>query len=119
MAESHKTLFPHTKENSPEEIEVRKLDYVFTELKIEKNILIKVDTQGYEDKVIEGGINTFSQAKILIIESSFVQLYENQPLFDNIYQKIKSLGFNYRGALHQKIDKKTGKILFEDSIYTK
>lgn len=119
MATSHKELFPHTKDNTPEKIEVRKMDGIFSTIPLEENILIKVDTQGYEDKVIAGGPKTFSRAKVLIMEVSFVALYEGQPLFDSIYQKLKALGFSYAGALHQKINPKTGEVIFEDAIFVR
>ena len=47
MADSHKELFPHTKESAPETIQIRRLDDVFAELKPQPGILIKADTQGY------------------------------------------------------------------------
>lgn len=119
MADSHKELFPHTKENKPEMIKVRRLDDVFAELNPSREILIKVDTQGYEDKVIAGGLHAFSQARAVLIEASFVELYEGQPLFDDIYQKMRNFGLVYRGALHQKIDKQTGEVIFEDAIFVR
>jgi FkbM family methyltransferase len=119
MADSHKKLFPHTKDSSPETITVRTLDTVWSELKPTKNILIKVDTQGYEDKVIAGGHNAFTHAHLVLIEASFVQLYEGQPLFDDIYQKLRSFGFSYHGALHQKLNNKTGEVIFEDAIFVR
>ena len=119
MAESHKTLFPHTKDSVPETIGVKRLDDVFRELKIEKEILIKVDTQGYEDKVMAGGTNIFSVARVTIIEASFIRLYENQPLFDDIYKKMRLFGFVYHSALRQKINSKNGEIIFEDAIFTR
>jgi len=117
MANSHKELFPHTKDSSPETIEVRRLDDVWTELKPAGEVLIKADTQGYEAKVIAGGLEAFRQAKAVLIEASFVELYKGQPLFDDIYQKLKTLGFVYKGALHQKINNKTGEVIFEDAIF--
>ncbi|MFA6404797.1 MAG: FkbM family methyltransferase [Candidatus Paceibacterota bacterium] len=119
MADSHKQLFPHTKDNRSESISIRRLDEVSNEINVEKDILIKVDTQGYEDKVIAGGIKTFLQAKVAIMEASFIRLYEGQPLFDDIYEKMKSLGFTYNGALHQKINPKTGEVIFEDAIFVR
>jgi len=119
MADSHKKLFPHTKDSSPETISVRRLDDVWAQLKPTKEILIKVDTQGYEDKVIAGGITSFKQARVILIEASFVRLYETQPLFDDIYQKIQSFGFSYHGALHQKLNPKTGEVIFEDAIFVR
>lgn len=119
MADSHKQLFPHTKNNKSESIDIRRLDEVSNEINLEKEILIKVDTQGYEDKVIAGGMKTFLQAKVTIMEASFICLYEGQPLFDDIYEKMKSLGFAYNGALHQKINPKTGEVIFEDAIFVR
>lgn len=119
MAETHKKLFPHTKENQPEQIEVRRLDDFAKNLKLDEKILIKVDVQGFEDRVIEGGKETFKKAKIVLIENSFVELYKGQPLFDGIYEKLKSLGFNYRGSLQEKVDQKNGQIISEDSLFVK
>jgi FkbM family methyltransferase len=119
MADIHKTLFPHTKENKPEQIKVKRLDDLMTSLQLEREVLIKVDVQGFENKVITGGEETFKKARVVLIENSFVELYENQSLFDDIYEKLKPLGFVYHGSLQEKLDKKTGQILFEDSLFIK
>ncbi len=119
MAESHKTFFPHTKENKPEKIEIKRLDDIAHSLSLSKELLIKVDVQGFEDKVIAGGIKTFKKAKVVLIENSFVELYKGQPLFDDIYQKLKFLGFVYKGSLQEKLSKKTGQIISEDSLFIK
>ncbi len=121
MANIHKTLFPHTKENKPEQITVKKLDDVAKDLNltVDEQILIKIDVQGFEDKVIEGGKETLQKARVIIIENSFIALYDNQPLFDDIYEKLKPLGFVYSGSLQEKLDKKTGQIISEDSLFIK
>lgn len=117
MAETHKNLFPHTKESRPEEIEVRRLDDVIYLLSLKEEILIKVDVQGFEDKVIKGGAETFKKARAVLIENSFVELYRGQPLFDDIYEKLKSLGFIYKGSFQEKLNFKTGEIISEDSLF--
>ena len=114
MSETHKNLFPHTREHSEEEVLIKRLDDL--DLNLEKEILIKVDVQGFEDKVIAGGENTFKKARVVLMETSFVELYKGQPTFDQIYEKLKSLGFAYKGSLQQKISK-TGEIISEDSIF--
>lgn len=119
MADSHKKLFPHSKDHVAETIKVIKLDDVLAKINPKKEIMIKVDTQGYEAMVIAGGNHAFGVAKVVLIETSFVKLYENQPLFDDIYNKLKTFGFSYQGALHQKINPKTGEVIFEDSIFLK
>jgi FkbM family methyltransferase len=117
MADRHKELFPHTKNQTDETVSIDRLDDAAQKLNLEPELLIKVDVQGYEDKVISGGLNTFKKAKVLLMEASFSELYEGQPLFHDIYSKLKSLGFSYHGSIHQKKDKKTGEILFEDSVF--
>lgn len=118
MSEKHKEAFPHTKDSTPEKIEVKRMDDISKDIDLTDNILIKIDTQGFEDKVIAGGPHTITRAKVIIIENSFVPLYEGQKLFSDIYSSLHNLGFTYRGALHQKIGK-DGEILFEDSIFIK
>ena len=117
MSSTHKELFPHTKDHTNETIYVKTLDSVASSLNLKPQILIKVDVQGFESKVIAGGIKTFSMAKVVLIEVSHATLYEGQPTFDDLYQKLKNLGFKYKGSLQQKIDKKTGEIISEDSIF--
>jgi FkbM family methyltransferase len=119
MSETHKTLFPHTKEHVSEKIKIRRLDDLAEKLNLEKEILIKVDVQGFEDKVLAGGEKTFAQARAVIMETSFTELYENQPSFDTIYERLKLLGFKYGGSLQQKLDKHTGAIISEDSMFLK
>lgn len=119
MGNLHEEMYPHTKGGSKEEIEVKRLDDVFKNYKLEKEILVKIDVQGYEDKVIDGGINIISQAKIALLEVSFQELYKGQALFDKIYDIMKKLGFRYQGRIQQRINPKTGEVLYEDSIFIK
>jgi len=119
MSENHKKLFPHTKESSPEKIVVKRLDDVASSLTLKSNILIKVDVQGFESKVIAGGENTFKKAHAVLIENSFTTLYENQPLFNEVYNKLVALGFEYRGALQEKVNPQNGEIISEDSLFLK
>jgi FkbM family methyltransferase len=117
MAATHQTLFPHTKEHQTESIEVRRLDDLAPTLKLEKEMLIKVDVQGYEDRVIAGGPQTFADARFVILEIAFAILYEGQPSFDDLYRNLRALNFSYRGSLGQKINPSSGEILSEDLLF--
>lgn len=119
MSDIHKLAFPYSKDSMPESVEVKRMDDFFFDKKLDNNILIKVDTQGYESQVIEGGKETFSGAKVLIIETSFVPLYVGQQLFSEIYANLLNMGFGYKGAIHQKLDAISGELLFEDSLFEK
>ncbi len=117
MAELHKKLYPKSKDMTPETIQVDRLDNMLAVMLMDRNILIKMDVQGFEDKVILGGKETIKKAAVAIIETSFVPLYENQPLFSDINQLMQDLGFSYYGDLHKHYSQITGKLIYEDSIF--
>ena len=81
MADLHIETYPFTQKSCSQEVKIVRLDDLATQLDINEPLLIKLDVQGYEDKVIEGGQNTFSKAKALIIEMSIEELYIKQKLF--------------------------------------
>jgi FkbM family methyltransferase len=119
MADAHKKLFPHTKESAPEKITVKKLDDLDITKESKGEILLKIDTQGYEDRVFRGSLNFLKKVRFVVVETSFVELYKGQPLFANIYSLLKNEGFTYKGSLQQKTDSKTGEVISEDSLFTK
>jgi FkbM family methyltransferase len=57
--------------------------------------LIKIDTQGSELDIIEGGINTFKNAKVVIAEVSFNNYNEGGCNKDQILNKMFDLKFDY------------------------
>jgi len=119
MADLHKKVFPHTKETYEGKVVVRRLDDIITEEKLElkPNTLIKLDVQGYEDKVIQGGIGTFKKATVIITEVSFYELYKGQPLFDQIQSQLRKMGFECKGSINASFHPETGLPLFADAIF--
>jgi len=118
MADLHKQNYPFTDKEYLSKVKVARLDDIAKDLVIEGDLLIKMDVQGYEDKVIHGGSLLINRAKILLIETSFNPLYLGQPLFRDIYECLRD-DFNYMGSLQQSqtISRIDGSILQEDSIF--
>jgi hypothetical protein len=120
MMDLHKEMFPHANGHTIEKVTLRRLDDVVKELDIEENILIKIDVQGYEDRVIAGGRKIFSMAKTIIAETGFEELYTGQPLFDDIYNIMIQMGFSFKGSwgpmMKNQID---GGVLYCDSVFIK
>ena len=119
MTELHKKLYPKSSGATPETIEIKRLDDMASSMPITGNLLVKLDVQGYEDKVLRGGGNLIGQAKMILVETSFIQLYENQPLFDDIYRIVRELGFTYQGSRERHYSKETGELIYEDAIFTR
>ncbi len=119
MAKLHKDLYPKTAGMQKETITVARLDEVMRDAHIHGNMMIKIDVQGFEDAVIRGGTETFKRASLVLIETSFVELYEGQPLFGDIHDQLKALGFLYRGAASEHRNPKNGELLYQDSIFVR
>lgn len=119
MAQLHKELYPKSAGLYKEIIQLRTLDSLLPSLTTCPPTLVKIDVQGFEDKVIAGGKTTIAQASIVICETSFVSLYENQPLFDSIYTALRALGFVYYGSAARHYSKRTGTLIYEDAIFIK
>jgi len=119
MGGLHTQAFPLTAVAEPEEIEIRRLDDVATGLDLAADVLIKIDVQGYEDKVILGGQRVISNAAVLIVETSCRPLYQGQALFDTIYDLLWPMGFAFTGCGEILKDPRDKTILQWDSIFMK
>ena len=119
MSEKHKEAFPQTAGSEQVNVQVKRLDDICSELNLGKNILIKVDVQGYEAIVLKGGLKVFSKAKLLIMELSYQELYDNQPLFNDIYEELTKIGFKFMGTTTQMCDPKDGQFMDADCIFIK
>lgn len=98
MDNLHKNIFPFTSHETIETVEIDTLDNIIAKLDLKTNILLKIDVQGYEDKVLIGSINVLKRIKVIIIECTFKELYEGQPSFSDIYDFLYKNGYIYAGT---------------------
>lgn len=99
------------------EVAVHRLDDLVDPSKFEKEVLIKIDVQGLEDKVILGGENTFRKARFALVEMSFAHMYDGQPLFEEVHELLVKVGFRLAGMKNQVDSPKTGQPLFIHCLY--
>ncbi len=117
MADSHVKSFDFAVKTVPIKVKVDTLDNVMSKESIDLPMLIKIDVQGFEDKVIKGGNDTIKIADMVICEVSFTELYKGQLLFDDTYEMFKNLGFSYAGSIEQLRSPDTNRILQADAIF--
>jgi len=79
---------------SKETVPCHKLDSVISPyLSKATNTLLKIDTQGYEWQVLDGAKMSLPQIKGILIELTFIPLYEGQRLFMDFYNRLQNEGF--------------------------
>lgn len=74
-------------------VRVVRLDDYVQENKLPLPDVVKMDVQGYEDRVLRGGSQTISAARFCVIEVNFEPLYEQSALFDDVYLLLREYGF--------------------------
>jgi FkbM family methyltransferase len=74
-----------------ETIEVRTLDDIYPN--VSKNTLLKIDTQGYERQVLEGGRSVLPMLKGVFMELPIVHLYQGTWQFHQAIEFMADAGF--------------------------
>ncbi len=115
----HVDNFKHTTVHTKETIQVDLLDNLIDIEKLNHPVLIKIDTQGFEKKVINGAKKTIAKADIILIELSYQKLYKNQSLFHEIYSMLYNMGFQYCGNMEELLSPIDGLPLQSDGIFIK
>ena len=110
--------YPFTKNQKRIIVRQSTLDAALDEIgaDLSTDILIKLDVQGYEDRVIKGGRETFSKASTCILEVCLDGLYEGQCGFNNLLIMLEELGYRYVGNLEQ-VYGKDGHCIFLDAVF--
>lgn len=75
------------------------LDTYFKNKKLKRPIFIKIDVQGAENIVFEGGKNFLKKTSVIHVETGFETVYKNQSLFGDLYQMLTHFGFIYHGSI--------------------
>lgn len=117
MEDLHKNLYPQSQYVNTQTITLKRLDDAVAGIEMPRNILLKIDVQGYENMVIAGGGNTIKEVAAVVIEFSYEPIYEGQWLFDDTYKYFTSNGFKFVGVEDQAKSSKTGIPVYGDAIF--
>ena len=100
-------------------VQVDTLDNYLNQNNINKIDLLKIDTQGYEDKVLEGAVNTIKNNKIgiIITEIIFDDVYSKSFAFSDIEKYILPHNFRMVGIDLANNNLFSGLVFFADVMY--
>jgi FkbM family methyltransferase len=100
LFEPNKILSIYEKQSSRLDIQKKKTSTdTLDNLYLKKNIdLIKIDTQGSEYEIIDGGLNFIKKHKpLLFLETWSFEYYKDIKLFDQIITKLKTINYELYG----------------------
>lgn len=80
-------------------------------------LFINIDTQGYEDRVLQGAPDTIAKARGLQLELSLVPLYEGQKMYMEIITQVRHIGFELWGINSIFSDPRSGRLLQVDATF--
>jgi hypothetical protein len=119
MNKEHLKFEPDSKYIDKQIIQVEGLSEFIINNKLNfENYFLKIDAQGYEEKILEG-VKDFGKIEGIQVEMSFKELYEDQILFEDLYKKIKDKGYELWDFRRGFTDAKNGKLLQLDGIFFK
>jgi FkbM family methyltransferase len=85
------------------EVPLTTLDHALAGREVVPQLLVKLDVQGFEDRVIRGAAETLRRAEGAIVEVNLDSFYEGQASFRDILGGIEAAGLKFAGALDQVI----------------
>lgn len=118
MRALHESAAPRSRYIGTEKVPLRRLDSVAHPF-IEKsrNLLLKIDTQGYEMPVLEGAESLFPRICGIQLELSLVPLYEGQVLYREVIDWIAGKGFELWSITPGFVDQNSGRMLQMDGVF--
>jgi FkbM family methyltransferase len=116
----HISAFPDFQFVDKEDVLVKTLDLVFHEFCGDSDkIFLKIDTQGFEMKVLNGSALSLKKITGIQVEMSLTKLYDGEHSYLEIINHLQKYGFNLCGIEPGITDPITGKLLQLDGIFFK
>lgn len=117
MAELHKDTYSGSSYIDKQEVAMDTLDSLLADKNVKENLFLKIDVQGYEKNVLAGATNTLTKTSVIMLESIFNPLYEDQWIFDELLIFLTKNDFVFHGFAEQSLSPQTNIPMFADSIF--
>jgi FkbM family methyltransferase len=106
-----------SKPTHQEKVKLTDLDTFLATMLVQKEILLKLDVQGFEMEALRGAMKSLRHVKIIQIELSFTELYEGGPLHDEVTEFLKEQGYEIFSIIPGFRDERSGRMLQADGIF--
>lgn len=119
ISAEHLKRFSFAVSTSKCRVPVRTLDGALSGVSLQRPILLKLDVQGFEDRVLRGAPRVLEQSSVIILEVNFVRLYDGQPSFAQLYEMLMPLGFSFGGMVDVYQDPLSGELIYGDAVFNR
>lgn len=116
MEVGHRAGAPEVSMIGVETVPVSRLDDVLDD---DRPCLLKLDVQGYEDRVLDGAPATLSRARLLQCELSIAKLYAGQAPFRALIDRLDDAGFGLVDLDPFFYDRTDGRVLSLDALFAR
>jgi len=99
-----------------ETVPIARLDDVLDD---DRPCLLKLDVQGYEDRVLDGAPVTLGRARLLQCELSIAELYAGQAPFRTLIDRLDDAGFGLVDLDPFFYDRTDGRVLALDALFAR
>lgn len=118
MKALHEAAAPESRYLGTEEITVRRLDGLFSKLYASgESVFLKIDTQGFEKRVLSGAQSILPLIDTIQLEMSFFPLYDDEMLFPEMYGHLKSNGYELVSIIPGFSEQGSGRLLQADGLF--
>jgi FkbM family methyltransferase len=117
LGEGRRQAFPEATVQRTVTLPMDTLDALFRDRPLPGPVLLKVDVQGYEDRVIEGGAALLRGIRWVVLEMSFARLYDGEKDFMAMVELMRRHGFRFVRPLDFHTSGRTGAIIEMDGLF--
>jgi FkbM family methyltransferase len=114
MLQQHRDAAPAVVYESRELVQAATLDSFEI---VGERLMVKFDVQGYEDRVLDGATATLSRAALVGVELSLAPLYDGQPSFLTMLNRLAEAGFEIVDLDPFFYDPADGRVLSIDGVF--
>jgi FkbM family methyltransferase len=120
MRAAHFDAAPQSKYIDQRIVDIERLDELAAPLLPPNGqLLLKIDTQGYELEVLKGASGLLNRIAAIQLELSLVPLYDGAPEFAEAISYVQSLGYELFGIIPGFKDKRIGRLLQADGFFVR
>ena len=118
MKQVHLDAAPESKYVGIQKVKIRRLSGLWDELGLDTSpLMLKIDAQGYEKKILEGCMDRLNRIKVIQLEMSLTPMYEGEADLEEMLAWVKGKGFTLVSLEPGFEDKASDKLLQVDGIF--